>query len=139
MGPVTQAPYEVRPHEGATRAGETSTRVLVLVPLSQNPSRLAVRHMASQQSPEVLMDLLPMIPFLDISAMQLLCWNKEVASSGTGLGSGLRLGLRVRSPAWKSQIAYHAGSHRQVLLGTAGHGRARSIRSDVDRYRQVQP
>ena len=38
--------------------------------------------MSSQESPEILMDLLPMIPFLDISAIQLLCWDKEVASSG---------------------------------------------------------
>ena len=41
-----------------------------------------MRHMSSQESPEILMDLLPMIPFLDISAIQLLCWDKEVASSG---------------------------------------------------------
>ena len=38
--------------------------------------------MSSQESPEILMDLLPMIPFLDISAIQLLCWDKEVSSSG---------------------------------------------------------
>ena len=38
--------------------------------------------MSSQESPEILMDLLPMIPFLDISAIQFLCWDKEVASSG---------------------------------------------------------
>ena len=38
--------------------------------------------MSSQESPEILMDLLPMIPFLEISAIQLLCWDKETASSG---------------------------------------------------------
>ena len=41
-----------------------------------------MRHVSSQESPEILMDLLPMIPLLDISAIQLLCWDKEVASSG---------------------------------------------------------
>ena len=50
----------------------------------QNPSRLVVRHMSSQESPEILMDLLPMIPFPDISAIQLLCRDNEVASSGAG-------------------------------------------------------
>ena len=30
-----------------------------------------MRHMSSQESPETLMDLLPMIPFQDISAIQL--------------------------------------------------------------------
>ena len=55
-----------------------------------------MRHMLSQKSPEILMDLLPMINFQDISAIQLLCWDKEVASSGAshivGLGLGLGLG-----------------------------------------------
>ena len=58
--------------------------MLGLVTLSQNPSRLVVRHMTSQESPEILMNLLTMITFLDISAIQLLCWYKEVASSGAG-------------------------------------------------------
>ena len=64
--------------------------------------------MPSQESPEIRMDLLPMIPFLDISAIQLLCWDKEVASPGafhivamelagddTILGLGLGLELRL--------------------------------------------
>ena len=40
--------------------------------------------MPSQESPKILIDLLPMIPFLDISAIQLLCRDKEVTSSGAG-------------------------------------------------------
>ena len=39
-------------------------------------------HVSSQESPEILMYLLPMIHFLDMSAIQLLCWDKEVALSG---------------------------------------------------------
>ena len=80
-----------RPQVGATRAGYTSTRVLGLVPLWQNPSRLVVRHMSSQESPEVLTNFLPMIPYLDISAIQLLCRDKEVASLGASHVAAMEL------------------------------------------------
>ena len=41
-----------------------------------------MRNISSQESPEILMALLLMIPFLDISAIQLLCRDNEVASAG---------------------------------------------------------
>ena len=52
-----------------------------------------MRHMSSQESPEVLTNFLPMIPYLDISAIQLLCRDKEVASLGA---SRVRFRVRVR-------------------------------------------
>ena len=41
-------------------------------------------HMSSQKPTEVLMDLLSMVPLLEIGAIQLMCRLKEVSPSGAG-------------------------------------------------------
>ena len=43
-----------------------------------------MKHMSSQKPTEVLMDLLSMVPLLEIGAIQLMCRVKEVSSSGAG-------------------------------------------------------
>ena len=64
----------VQQHTGA-RAYDPNVTV---VKLEQADSE----HISLQESHEIVMHLLPMIPFPDISAIQLLCWDKEVALSG---------------------------------------------------------
>ena len=61
----------------------------------QYHSRESDRPVASLRNAAVglalQMGLLPMAPFLDISAVQLMCWDKEVASSGASRIGGIEL------------------------------------------------